>query len=69
MHCYVKQIIQTLRINDHLCVFLTNQQADKQNNRLSTVLPDLETTGRENLTPKEKVIVQMLKKQTNVQIL
>ena len=67
MHCYVKQI-QTLRVNDHRCAFLTNQQAEKENNRLSTMLPDLETTRSENLPPKEKVIVQMLKKQTNVQI-
>ena len=31
-------------------------------------LKDLETTRLENLPPKEKVIVQMQKKQTNVQI-
>ena len=54
MHCYVKQIIQTLRVNDHLCVFLTSQQADEENNRLSTVLPDLETTRPEKNAPKRK---------------
>ena len=54
MHCYVKQIIQTLSVNDHLCVFLTNQQADEENNRLSTVLPDLETTRLEKFAPKRK---------------
>ena len=37
MHCYLKQIIQSLRVNDHRCVFLTNQQADEENNQLSTV--------------------------------
>ena len=37
MHCYFKQLIQTLCVNDHRCVFLTNQQADEENNQLSTV--------------------------------
>ena len=69
MHCYIKQIIQTLCVNDHLCVFLTNQQADEESNRLSTVLPDLETTRQEKFAPpKKKAIVQMRKKQTNVHI-
>ena len=36
MHCYVKQIIQTLRVNDHRCAFLTNQQSHEENNRLSS---------------------------------
>ena len=36
MHCFVKQIIQTLRVNDHQCVFLTNQQAEEENDWLST---------------------------------
>ena len=70
MHCYVKQkqIIQTLRVNDHRCAFLTNQQSHEENSRLSSVLTDLETTRPENLPPKEKVIAQMQKKQTKVQI-
>ena len=37
MHCYFKQKIQTSRVNDHRCVFLTNQQADEENHQLSTV--------------------------------
>ena len=37
MHCYVKQIIQTLRVNDHRCAFLTNQQSHEENNQLSSV--------------------------------
>ena len=37
MHCCVKQIIQTICVNDHRCVFLTKQQADEENDRLSTV--------------------------------
>ena len=31
-----KEIIQTLHVNDHYCVFLMNQQANEGNNRLST---------------------------------
>ena len=41
MHCCVKQITQitqTTRVNDQRCVFLTKQQADEENDRLSTVL-------------------------------
>ena len=64
MHYYVKQIIQTLGVNDHRCAFLTNQQSHRENNRLSSVF----ATRPENLPPKEKVIVLMQKKQTNVQI-
>ena len=37
MHCYVKQIIQTLHVNDHRCAFLTIQQSHEENNRLSSV--------------------------------
>ena len=37
MHCYVKQIIQALRVNDHRCAFLTNQQSHEENNRLPSV--------------------------------
>ena len=66
MHCYVKQIIQTLRVNDHRCALLTNQQADEAG--CWSWLPDLETTRLENFSRKRKVIVQMQKKQTNVQI-
>ena len=68
----MKQIIQALRANDHQCVFLTNQQVNKENNRLSTVVVRSRNYRSEKFAPKEKVIslslVQMQKKQTNVQI-
>ena len=69
MHCYVKQIIQTLRVNDHRCAFLTNQQSHHEEiNQLSTVLARSGDYPSRKFAPKEKVIVQMQKKQTNVQI-
>ena len=76
MHCYVKQIIQTLRVNDHRCAFLTNQQSHEEINQLSTVFARSRDYPSRKFapppppppTPKEKVTVQMQKKQTNVQI-
>ena len=68
MHCYVKQIIQTLRVNDHRCAFLTNQQSHEDINQLSTVFAKSRDYPSRKFAPKEKVIVQMQKKQTNVQI-
>ena len=54
MHCYVKQIIQTSRVNDHRCVFLTNQQADKENNQLSTVFARSRDYLSGKFAPKRK---------------
>ena len=68
MHFYVKQIIQTLCVNDQLRAFLTNQQSHEENNWLSSVFARSRDYRPENLPPKEKVIVQMQKKQTNVQM-
>ena len=50
MHCYVKQIIQTLRVNDHRCAFLTNQQSHEENNRLSSVF----ARSRDQIYPSGK---------------
>ena len=63
MHCYIKQTIQTLRVNDHRCVFLTNKQADEANDRLSTVFARSRDYPSRTYAPIRKVIVQMQKKQ------
>ena len=65
MHCYGKQLIQTLRVSDHRCVFLTNQQADEENNPLSTAFARSRDYPSGKFAPKEKVKVQIQKKQTN----
>ena len=62
MHCYVKQIIQTLRENDHLCVFPTNNKHTKRNNLVSTVFARSRNYPSGKFAPKVKVIVQMQKK-------
>ena len=54
MHCYVKQIIQTLRVNDHRCAFLTNQQSLEENNRLSSVFVRSREYPSGKFTPKGK---------------
>ena len=54
MHCYVKQVIQTLPVNDHRCVFLTNQQANEENNRLSTVVARSTDYPSGKFAPKRK---------------
>ena len=54
MHCYVKQIIQTLRVNDHRCAFLTNQQPHEENNRLSSVFARSRDYPSGKFAPKGK---------------
>ena len=46
---------QTLALNDHQCVCLTNQQADRENNGLSTVFTRSRPLPvRKIYPPKEK---------------
>ena len=54
MHCYVKQIIQTFRVNDHRCAFLTNQQSHEENNRMSTVFARSRVYPSGKFAPKGK---------------
>ena len=54
MHCCVKQIIQTLRVNDHRCAFLTNQQSHEENNRLSSVFARSREYPSGKFAPKGK---------------
>ena len=54
MHGYVKQIIQTLRANDHRCAFLTNQQSHEENNRLSSVFARSRGYPSRKFAPKGK---------------
>ena len=54
MHCYVKQIIQTLLVNDHRCAFLTNQQSHEENNWLSTVFARSRDYPSGKFVPKGK---------------
>ena len=54
MHCYVKQIIQTLRVNDHRCAFLRNQQSHEENNRLSSVFARSRDYPSGKFAPKGK---------------
>ena len=46
-------MIQTLRVNDHRCVFLTNQQAE-ENSRLSTVFARSRDYPSGKFAPKRK---------------
>ena len=46
--------IQTLRVNDHRCAFLTNQQADEENNRLSSVFARSRDYPSRKFAPKGK---------------
>ena len=55
MHCCVKQIIQTLRVNDHRCAFLTNQQSHEENNRLSSVFARSREYPSGKFAPKGKI--------------
>ena len=70
MHCYVKQIIQTLRVDDHRCVFLTNQQADEENNQLSTVVARSRDYpfGKFALKKSDSADAEKAKKKKKVQI-
>ena len=54
MHCYVKQIVQTLRVNDHRCAFLTNQQSHEENNRLSSLFARSRDYPSGKFAPKGK---------------
>ena len=47
MHCYVKQIIQTLRVNDY-------QQADEENDRLLIVFARSRDYPSGKFAPKRK---------------
>ena len=50
MHCYVKQIIQTLHVNDHRCALLTNQQSHEENQQSheeNNRLPSVFTISRD----------------------
>ena len=53
MHCYVKQIIQTLRVDDHRCALLTNQQSHEEN-RLSSVFSRSREYPSGKFAPKGK---------------
>ena len=69
MHCYVKQIVQTLCVNDHQCVFLTNQQADEESNQLSCAFTRSGDYPSGKFAPKGKRdSADAEKKQTNIQI-
>ena len=46
--------MQTLRVNDHICVFLTNQQADEESNWLSTVVARSRDDLSAKFAPKRK---------------
>ena len=46
--------IQTLRVNDHRCAFLTNQQSHEENNRLSNVFARSRDYPSRKFAPKGK---------------
>ena len=54
MHCYVKQIIQTLRVNDLRCAFLTMQHSHEENNRLLSVFARSRDYSSGKFAPKGK---------------